>query len=142
MFAHLPLLSIPVTIPLFTWINHKSGPKRLLQLTNQSADKLSHWLIHTPLAYTQPDIPRAERWIWRISHICPKAACLERACALKTFLAFWGTPSTIVIGHDNTNSNILLHAWLETENTKYFYDEKFSANWRSDNDVLPSIPNV
>lgn len=142
MLAQLPLLSIPITIPLFTWINHSSGPKPLLQLTNQSADKLSHWMAHTPLAYTKPDIHRAERWIWRISHVCPKSACLERTCTLKIFLAFWGTPSTIVIGHANTHSNLLLHAWLETENAKYFYDENFSANWRSDNDVLPSMPNV
>lgn len=133
--------SIPIFLPLLTLVNHLRGPSPTLRLTNRSATFLQMHLHpwHTP--QPMPKIAAAERLIWRLSHYTPKAACLERACALKIFLSCYGIPASVVIGQRLRAHTLLLHAWLETSEGAFFYDENFAENWRSDNDVEPSMPS-
>ena len=138
----LPYLSIPLTIPILTYVNHRRGPSPALRLTNKTADLIQNWFSPNHNINSLPPTECAERWIWRISHYTPKAACLERACALKVFLSFYGVSSTVVIGHSNSDGPLALHAWLEAGKKQFFYDGNFSANWRSDADVEPSMPSV
>ena len=138
----LPYTSLPFSIPLLTCVNHVLGPTPMLHLVNRTASLLENVFSNHCNRDALPPTECAERWIWRISHYTPKAACLERACALKIYLSFYGVHSTVIIGHSISQGPLALHAWLQTDTRLFFYEENFSENWRSDAAVDPSIPSV
>ncbi len=122
-------------------INHVFGPEKTIRANNAVAQ--TAFYLSDKLGVTCPNASHCDQiatWLQRVAAHLPGVACLETACVMQTWLALHATGSEVVIGHCVEHNELLMHAWVETPERRYFYAPKFSANWRSASRVDVSTP--
>ena len=121
MFPSIFLLPVPMVG--LAACNRLCGPMPTIRLCSR--------LSNTILEFTDkqndilPDDVQFELSVVR--RLMPRriAACLEMACAMQIWLAFHGCRAKVALGKRVENGQILAHAWLETRNGHFFFDDRF-----------------
>ena len=127
------ILFLPMPCLAVTCINRAFGPKKTLICSELLARRVC-WVneqLNRHLSESEVVVP-AQKWLRRMGCRIPFVSCLEVACALQLWLAATGIPSHVVVGRKLDGRLLRMHAWVETNEARYFYDDSFASLWRSD----------
>ena len=121
MYPSIFLLPVPmVGLAAYNRIN---GPMQTIRLS----DRISQKILNV-VGTSRPILPNDVGFeLSVVNRLMPHrlTACLELSCAMQIWLALHGNRSRVVVGKRVENSQILAHAWLETSNQPFFFDDRF-----------------
>ena len=113
------------------------GPQKVLRITQSVADRIANWVKSPATPIKASGIQWELRFIERMQ-IRPWIACFETSCAFSVWLAWHGQKSRIKLGKRVENGIFMMHAWVESQNERFFYDARFEPIFENAAPYCPS----